>query len=683
MGWASRGGILALLAAGCSAAPEGDLAEVPEVVELPVARLAARRLTRAEYDRTVRDLLGTARAPGRNFPVDDATSGFDTVADGLVVSPLLVELWERTAALLVSEALEVPLAAPVDVRVEAEDPSVTSTSTWGGVSAVGRTLGSSGAVQARVGVPEAGRYRVSARVWGDQGGDELVAVSLGVAFVGVPEAFDVAAANYAEADTLEVELDLLAGPATLELAFLNDAYVAGELDRNVHVDWLRLEGPLDFVARTNEQRARLVTCDLDAADPAPCVRTIVGDFARRAWRRPVAPDELEALMALAEGVLDAGDPADWALEFALRAVLTSPHFTFLVEPEVSPGDPIDDHALASRLSYLLWSSMPDDRLFELADAGTLHDPAVLEAEVDRMIADPKADGFVEDLSGQWLMVRALDDASPDFYAFPAFTADTRASMKRSMTLFFADLLRERRPLTDLVDSPYVFVDNELRLLLGLPDLGLGRDGAYARIDLGTHGRRGWLTQPGLLTATSYPTRTSPVKRGVWVVSNLLCDEPLPPPPGVEGFPEPEGELVTVRDRLEAHRADPVCNSCHEAFDPVGLAFENFDGIGRWRDLDQGVPVDATGQLPDGTAIDGVASLAAVMAEDERLLDCVVEKVFTYAHRRAPVGEDAPFLAELREGTTARGGTLRDLLVALVTSETFRAPGGVVVREVAP
>ncbi len=670
------------VAGACGGTTPSDVPDEVELREQPVERMAARRLTRAEYGRSLRDLLGVAGDPGANLPVDDATDGFDSVAEGLVVSPILVELWEKTASRVLSEALHVPLAAPFDVRIEAEAPGLTATSEYGGVTSVGYLLASGGALEVPFVVPETGRYRLSAWVWGDQGGDDLVQASLGVAFGAVPAVFEVAADRFDAAERIDVEVDLLAGPTTLQVAFLNDAWIENELDLNLHVDAVQIWGPVDFTPKVNPLRAKLVTCEpSEAPDPRACLRTIVSDFARRAWRRPVSTDEVDALMGLADGILDAGDSTEWALEFVLRAVLTSPHFTFLVEPSAVEGV-VDDHVLASRLSYLLWSSVPDDTLLALADEGRLHEPAVLIEQVDRMIADERSLGFVQDFAGQWLMIRALGDSRPDLDAYLGFTDDMRASMSRSMELFFRDLLTERRPVTDLLTSPYLFIDNRLRLWLGLISGPTG-EGEWQRIDVGGQGRQGWLTQPGLLTATSYPTRTSPVKRGVWVVSNLLCDEPEPPPPGVEGFPEADGEAVTVRERMEAHRSSPVCNSCHAAFDPVGLAFEHFDGVGRRREFELGQPVDATGELPDGTLIDGVADLARALVADDRFSPCVVEKLFTYAHRRPPTADDEPFLHEIQARYETEGGTLRDLVVALVTSETFSRPGVPAIREVTP
>lgn len=666
-----RGAWLVLVAA-CGEAPEGEPAPVVPGEPREVLRVPTRRLTRAEYDRTVHDLLGVDVAPGRSFPVDDASDGFDVVAEALTVSPLLVELWERAAGLVVAEALRAPVLEPLDLRLEAEGDDVVTTALYEGIRDGARALYSGGDLVGRFSVPLTGTYRLTLAAWGDQGGDEPVRVTLRVAFHGTGVELEVP--GTALTDVGAIEVDLPAGAHEVVVTFVNDAWdEATGLDRNLYVDAVRVEGPLDFVPAPNPARDSLLTCDPDAAaDPGACIRTILARVVPRAWRRPVDDAELDALAGLADAVIAAGDPPLWGLEFALRATLTSPHFTFLVEPEAE--GPVDDHVLASRLSYLLWSSLPDERLTELAASGALHDPDVLRAEVARLIADPRADAFVEDFAGQWLMVRALDGAQPDFWTFPGFTERTRASMQGSMRAFFADLLRNGRPLTDLVDSPWMFVDREMRLLLGIPRTGDPEPDAFVRVDAGGMGRRGWLTQPGLLTATSYPTRTSPVRRGVWVLSQLLCDEPPPPPAGVESFPEPSDALVTVRDRLEAHRTNPACAGCHDAIDPVGLAFEHFDGIGRWRDVDAGRPVDASGELPDGTAIDGVEDLAAALARDDRLTACVVEKVFTYAHRRAPTSEDEPFLHAAEAEALAAGGTLADVITALVLSPTFRRPG---------
>lgn len=656
---------------GCPSAPDPlGPEEEPTVVDGTVQRRALRRLNRHEIRRSVQDLLGVRIDVSKDFPVDDASHGFDTVAEGLTVSPLWVELVEHAASLAVSELLDEPIDAPIDVRLEAEGEAFENTDAYAGLRDGSQGLYSGGSVVGEITVPEAGTYRISALVWGHQAGPDEVQMAL-VVGAGLGEVFDVSGQGVAAASWIAVEKPLVVGRHRVEVDFLND-YFGDDGDRNAFVDAIRVEGPIPFVPRENPAWDRTMSCDpKDAADPRACVADLVADVASRAWRRPLAAGELDALMALYDDVEAEGDPPIWGLEFALRAVLTSPHFLFIMEPEAPVGTgrvALDDHALAARLSYLLWSSLPDRELRELADEGSLHEPAVLKAQVARMLDDERAMALAEDFGSQWLMVRAVDDASPDFYTYPSFTEDLRASMKTSMTLQFSDLVFDGAPVTDLLLSRTAWLDTQLAALYGLR--GVRPDG-FERLDVGDYGRRGWLTTAGLLTATSYPTRTSPVRRGVWVLSQLLCEEPEPPPAGVEGFPEPSPDVQTVRDRLAAHRVNPSCAGCHNDIDPLGLAFEGFGGIGIARDYDAGVPIDATGELPDGTVVDGVVELAEVLANDPRFTRCAVEKVFTYGQGRAPSEVDRPFLDAIHSGFLAEGGSFESLLTRFVLSDVFR------------
>jgi len=673
---------LPLLLVGCATSePEGAGrdSDVAEVELAPASRVALRRMNRHELDRTLRDLLGTEQRPGADFPVDDSSHGFDKVAEALTVSPLLIELMEQVANDLAAEIVDKPLDEPIDRAFDAADDEVVACDAqYQGVRGTALVVASGGTVSTAVDIPEPGTYRVSARMWGDQAGPDPVRVRLGVEVEG-DTLVDVDGANAGEADWYEVEVELPRGRHVLQAEYVNDYVDQGTgADRNLVIDTLRVQGPTPFVRRVNPAHDRVVSCDVQTvADPRACVDDILAAFVPKAWRRPVSTEERARLMGLYDQVVDDGHPPVWGLEFALRAVFASPDFLFLVEP-LPPEDgvqPLDDHALATRLSYLIWSSMPDQTLFDLADAGELNDPEVLTAQVRRMLDDPKARALSEDLAGQWLMIRGVDDASPDAWTYFAFTEDLRASMKTSMETFFhEEIVRGRRPLTDLLDSPYAWLDPSLALAYGAKPGDL-EDGSFARFDVGIQGRRGWLTTMGLLMATSYPTRTSPVRRGVWVLDHLLCSEPPAAPAGVEGFPEPTPDAATVRERLEAHRADPNCAACHRIMDPIGLAFEHFDGIGLYRELDAGQPIDATGELPDGTFVDGVVDLADVLVQDPRFGRGAAEKLFTYGLGRGPTEADAPWSDHLHEAYVASGGTLEDLLVAIVTSEPFRTHGG--------
>jgi hypothetical protein len=394
-------------------------------------------------------------------------------------------------------------------------------------------------------------------------------------------------------------------------------------------------------------RGRLPGCDLRAA---ACVPDALARFAALAWRRPVAADEARALAALARRL---GRGADGA-RAAFRAVLLSPHFLFRVEP--SPPGP---WALASRLSYFLWSSLPDEALRASAASGRLAEPDELRAQALRMLDDERSARFVTHFAGQWLPLRALGGHYVDRAAFRDYDDELAASMRRETELTFTAFLREPRGIATLLTAPFTFVDDRLARHYGLPPVGPG----FHRVDLEATDRRGLLAQASLLTATSHADRTGVVKRGQWVLSQLLCDEPPPPPPGVPALPSQQQVEGSQRDRLEEHRTEVRCSACHKIMDAIGFGLENYDGIGRWRTKDGKFAIDATGKLPGGVTFDGPRALAERLAEDPRFPRCLAQRLFTYALGRPPTAAETP--------AADRDTTLRDLMLAIVTSDAFR------------
>ncbi len=636
-------------------------------------RRALRHLSRAEYNRTVADLTGTRLQPANDFPADDVTDGFDVVAEGLSLSPLLIEAYDQAAAALAGEIVDRPLDAALDVTLSPVGRDVTVESA--DHAAVGGTMAlfTAGALRVPYDVLENGSYVVSARVWTDLAGGVSTPALFGTTESG-PRRFAVTATSAATAEWIQVGLRLTRGRAQLELALESDA-VDASADRTLYVDALRVQGPSDLAVRTNTPHDRVMSCDPELdPDPRACAQEVLTAFVPRAWRRPVEPSEIDRLLEVFDTVIADGDPPRLAMDYALRAVLSSPYFVMLVAPApVGDGSSpvVDDFTLASRLSYLLWSSMPDDELFGLAERGELHQPDVLGAQVERMMRSEKASAMAEDFAGQWLLGRAVDRAGPDSIIYPRFDESVRASMKESMRLSFMDRLRAAAPVTDLLLSTRMQVDGALAPLIGID---LPPFEPFADRDVSAEGRYGWLSMPGLLTVTSVPTRTSPVRRGAWVLSNLMCTSPGTPPPGVPGFPDASPDAATVRERLEQHRQDPACASCHDAIDPLGLALENFDGIGAWRDQDNGEPIDASGQLPNGTAVNGAADLAHVLGSDPTFGRCVVKKLFTYTHGRAPDDADRARLNLLTDGALAGQASFSDILVRLVTDDAFMQVG---------
>jgi len=640
-------------------------------------RVTLHRLNRAEYNNTVRDLLGTTQTPADDFPADDFGYGFDNVADVLSLSPTHIELYERAAEMLIDEAL----AATIDPELffhEAEDVGGTA----GNASGDAWNLSSNGEVAVTVTVPSDGQYRIATRVWGQQAGTEPARMALKIGGVAVGT-YDV---PNVDSDPLLVEetLDVSAGNQVLAVEFLNDFFDPNAgADRNLVVDWLSLEGPLGATA-PNATRDKLLFCDL-AADG--CAQDVVRSFARRAWRRAVTDEEVDRLMLLVAEVDGQGDGVEAGVALALRAILTSHHFIFRVELDPDPSDttphPLNDWEVASRLSYFLWSSMPDDELLEAAEASALSDPEQLLAQVERMLADPKASAFPHNFAGQWLFTRSLGGHVPDYQIYPDWDDSLRAAMQQETELFFSEFLQNGRPVADMLIADFTYVDDRLAthyaLTSGVPAPGAG----FARVETAGSKRLGLLGHGSLLTVTSQPTRTSPVKRGKFILSQLLCSEPPPPPPGVEGLVEDTGMTVgSLRERLEQHRADPTCASCHDIIDPLGFGLENFDGIGAYRTEDAGFPIDASGELAGGGAFAGLDEMTSLLTEDPRFGRCIIEKVLTYGLGRGVESSDDAFVDYIEVEAGKQGFSLDKIVKLVAVSEPFRMRRGELPDEVA-
>ena len=658
-------GLVALGLSGCSCnqdAPDGTT----DATETDPGRVILHRLNRAEYNNTVRDLLGTSLTPADDFPWDDSSHGFDNNAETLTMSPLHVELYEKAAEDLAIEALLVPITEPDLSRFEGESEDLSATS--GGSSGDNWNLWSNGDLYTNVEVPQDGLYGLRARVWADQAGPDLAQAVLSIDGA-IIDIFDIVADSSNSPEIIEVETEVTEGTHLIAVGFINDYYepTLGE-DRNLHVDWLEFEGPLDAEALDNPIRDALLTCDPETTGERACAQIVLENFTPRAWRRPITNEELNNLMGLYDTIVADEGTFDDGLRMGLQAVLLSPNFLFRVELDPVPGNPVTapltGYELASRLSYFLWSSMPDEALFAAAAADELQTTEQISEQVSRMLQDPKSEALVDNLAGQWLYLRGIEDKSPDPWKFPDFDEDLRASMHEEMARFFRSFIHEDRELTELLTAQQGEIDARLADHYGV-------DGVtdWTEVDLEALDRGGLLGHAGLLMVNSYPSRTSPVLRGKWVLANLLCSEPPPPPAGVEGLIEDEADPQTIRDALEQHRADPVCASCHDVMDPIGLSMEHFDGVGAYRDEDNGFLVDASGELPDGTTFYGVRELSMVIATDDRLLPCIAEKTFTYALGRSPTADDAEVLDQIPAAED--GLTFEELAVHIATSLPFR------------
>jgi hypothetical protein len=416
---------------------------------------------------------------------------------------------------------------------------------------------------------------------------------------------------------------------------------------------------------------------------------VIRNFASRAFRRPATPGETQALLDFWKQTDAAGRSFQDSIGLTLQAVLVSPHFLFRVEQEPQPGEKdnihtLTEYELASRLSYFLWSSMPDDELFALATQGRLR--AELPAQVARMLRDPRSSALVEDFAGQWLQLRMMENVSPDAARFPAFDEGLRAAMTKETQLFFAEIIRENRSVLDFLDADYTYVNERLARHYGMADV-TGEEFRRVPVAKDARGGGGILTQASILTLTSLNNRTSPVLRGKWVLENLLDSAPPPPPPNVPALVTDEKAPLTgtMRQLMEQHRANPTCASCHTRMDPIGLGLENFDGIGSWRNTDTDrAPIDASGQLPDGSSFSGPAELKTILlAQKDRFARTMAAKLLTFALGRGLERSDNPVVDEITATLRADGYKFSTLVNQIVLSDPFQKRRGLPPASPAP
>jgi mono/diheme cytochrome c family protein len=453
-----------------------------------------------------------------------------------------------------------------------------------------------------------------------------------------------------------------------------------ELPENTRIGHLEIGGPYDQnPGPSPRSRALVFVCGHTDGRHAPtCAPKILASVTRRAFRRPVSSQELAPYLRLVQQARKQGDSFDEGLCVALQAVLVSPHFLFRIERDrpapVGKSLPITDHELASRLSYFLWSTMPDAELARCADTGTLRTPAVLQAQVRRMLQDPKADALVENFGGQWLELRKLDAVRPDRAKFDAFDEYLRLSMRTETERFFQEIVRADRPVLDFIDGKYTFVNERLARFYGLPNV---RGTAFRRVSLEGTPRGGILTQASVLTVTSFSTRTSPVLRGKWILDNILNAPPPPPPPGVPSLEETKVAAdASLRQQLEEHRKKPLCASCHNRLDPLGFGLENFDAIGRFRTVDGVAPIEASGTLPGGKSFVGPQQLTAILRQDrDAFTRGLTQKLLTYALGRGLERTDRPTVDQIATRTARADYRFSSLVLGIVTSLPFQQREG--------
>lgn len=638
----------------------GPTADLP-IASLSAGRLQLHRLNRSEYNNTTRDLLGTSQRPADRFPADDLGYGYDNIADVLSLSPVLLEMYYGAAEALVNEAM-----THQRQRYEGELIGVAP----GVIPGDARVLTGRGRLAQAVTLPAPGRYRIAVRAWATQAGDRPTEMWLDASGIHLQK-FQVTAS----AETPAVyETELTIETSQLELGMTSDEAASDPNGavRSLAIDWIEYEGPLAADA-PEPLRARVLRCEPGEADPPlPCFQQIAVEFGRRAYRRPLTDAEVESLASLAAGAVESGDDVEVATRLMLQAILVSPHFLFRVEHDPGGGkegrNPLSSHELASRLSYFLWSSMPDETLLDLADADRLQEPETLKAQVVRMLADPRAEALISNFAGQWLHIRKYGAHLPDPIKFYLFDPLLREAMRTETESFIREFFFGQATMDQLLTADFSYVNDRLATHYGLPTVGSDQ---VRRTDLNGSERGGLLTHGGFLMVTSHSTRTSPVNRGKWVLGQLLCSEPPPPPPNVASLPSTDQASGALRERLQAHRADPVCASCHAVMDPIGFALEHYDPVGAYRHDDEGFPIDASGSL-SGESFDGAFELAALLSRDPRLPRCVAQQLFTYALGRALEPTDQDALDAITAGYLAGGQHLRDLITEVVLSAPFRS-----------
>jgi hypothetical protein len=443
------------------------------------------------------------------------------------------------------------------------------------------------------------------------------------------------------------------------------------------IDNVSIGGPFDATGPGDTpSRRRIFVCrPTSTAEEVPCAKKILTTLARRAYRRPVSEGEMERLLGFYQQGRNEGS-FDQGIESALRFMLTDPKFTFRFERD--PGNVaagavyhVDDLELASRLSFFMWSSIPDDQLLTVAAQGKLHDPATLEAQVRRMLADPRSEALVSNFAGQWLYLRNVNGANPNVEEFPDFDDNLREGFRKETDLFFDSIIHEDRSILDLLNANYTFVNERLARHYGIPDVYGSR---FRRITVIDDARRGLLGQGSFLLVTSYATRTSPVLRGKWILENVLGTPVPPPPPNVPALKEnaPGAKPLTVRARLEEHRKNPACAVCHKIMDPVGFSLENFDAVGQWRDVDAGNPIDASGVLVDGTKVDGpVALRQAILSRPQTFASTMTEKMLTYALGRGIEYYDMPAVRAIVREMANNDYRFSSLVLGIVKSAPFQ------------
>jgi Protein of unknown function (DUF1592)/Protein of unknown function (DUF1588)/Protein of unknown function (DUF1585)/Protein of unknown function (DUF1587)/Protein of unknown function (DUF1595)/Planctomycete cytochrome C len=661
------------------------------------------RLNRSEYANAIRDLLALDIDAPSLLPPDDSAFGFDNVSDALGVSPSLQEHYLDAALKIGALAVGDPKMAPGSetwrIRQDlSQDQHVN-----------GLPLGTLGGTMVRFNFPldgeysfQASLYRTNLNIMRGLESPHQVEFSLDgrrIHLASMGGQADLASLFEKPTDTgdavdgrLRVRIPVKAGPHEVMVAFLEDPdaveparlqpYIRSSVDNfdwsgSPHLQALTIAGPFHPAgASDTPSRRRIFVCHPNAKmSEEACARQIVSTLAARAYRQPLSGADLDTLLQFYQsGKRDGG--FDGGIEFALDRILASPKFLFRVERDPAGATaggsyPVSDAELASRLSFFLWSSIPDDELLRLANEGKLKNPAVFDRQVRRMLADPKSQALVDNFAGQWLQLRNLRNVQPNTDLFPDFDDNLRQSFRRETELLFESVVQEDRSVLDLLTADYTFVNERLARHYGIPDIYGSR---FRRVAVTDDARRGLLGQGSILALTSHAERTSPVVRGKWILENILGTPVPPPPPDVPTLKgNQQGEKPrTMREQMAEHRANPVCASCHKAMDSIGFAMENFDAVGAWRTRDAGQPIDASGELSDGTKVDGVVTLRnALISRPDLFAGTLTEKLMIYALGRGLDYRDMPTVRAILRDASRTNYRFSALIMGVVRSTPFQ------------
>ena len=643
------------------------------------AEVAMRRLNRREYDNTIRDLIGIDLGIAKDFPADDIAFGFDNIGSALKLSPTHIERYLDAAELVTQRALLAPDVAP-NAPVELIGLTTYPLAPGGKVEFEHHLSPGQYMVEfslVRAGIDEAQK---PPRLLIGFGTDRRSVEAIRVQDETVMYRFWL---KVAEGDA-QVHVSLAPQPtSTTSIAESTrvGANVSGDQrygnNTGLHVDSMVVRGPVaELAGQRPSSHQRILFCEPGFGDESriECGRRVIARFAERAFRRPVGTDEIDQLMQIFRIANDHGESFERAVQIAITAILVSPKFLFLVEPETIASDrPLSQYELASRVSYFLWSSMPDEILLQSAARGTLTEE--LRSQVERMLADPKSAAFIENFVGQWLQLRNLAGVAPDRELFPEFDDTLRQAMRTETEQFFNYVLRENQSVIELLDSKYTFLNASLARLYRIE--GIVGDN-FRKVELSERKRGGLLTHASVLTLTSNHNRTSPVNRGQWILQQLLGTPPPPPPSDVPLLDEsPQAaQSKSLRDRLEAHRASPQCASCHRQMDPMGFALENFDAIGRWRTADGEFEIDAAGNLPGDRNFEDAAGLKVLLASTEarKFSWCLIENMLTYALGRPLEASDFRTVEKIRRRLVESDYRMQEILFGIVESEAFQHRG---------